>query len=218
MSNMNVTNLPPELLEQLLGHPNAPEILARLGASVLPASRGIIPKEHWPKSVDEWYENYHSVCKKMLAEEGKIEAVLCCLSIDDNGDLVETHLLISHMMKNNTTKQVLADSMVAVLEQVKAFAVLFISETWVASVSDDKEAYQHPEVMANNGSLEFYPGRKEALLLSLETKNSKKSFQYEILRNEQGWPSLAEETMNDPSTPTSGRFIGLLKEAPEQFH
>lgn len=231
------SDAPPEAAEALKGLLDAdPEVLARLGAAFLPAMRQAFNKEHWPANIEEWAQRYVDLGKEMLAEKGEVEAITIFLSMDGD-DLVETHVLSSRYMKNEATKEVLAGGLTAVASQTKAFASLFISEVWMvqeAMPKDMKEgeepdisksrAKQHPSVVANKGSLEFHPERKEFLMVSLETRDGVKMYQHEITRDNDGKPTASDVNWADEMVKGDGkdikykgRFMDLLSDVPKEL-
>ncbi len=91
-----------------------------------------------------------------------------------------------------------------------AVAILVIAEMWAAGAADDPTVGNRAQAwLAEHGTLEHFPGRREAILASLETAAGREEWAAIIERDENDKPSLGPWAKLRVSK-SDGRLVGLL--------
>lgn len=117
---------------------------------------------------------------------------------------------------DQASKDAFSDALRDIIVRCEAVGVVFVSEIWMARA--EKDEIEKVQRFSRQGSLEHYPGRTEALYVSLEhsQRGHATAFHAEITRpnGKDGPPVVAdwrEWEGNGKGSTVSGRFANLLK-------
>lgn len=100
-----------------------------------------------------------------------------------------------NFMRHEWQKSLLVQSIRKVASEVDLYATLFLSESWLmlpeqhAVLVEQRRSGAHPDP----GDI---AGRREIVMLSLETHTAQKLRGYEILRNSAGEPSVGPDVLD----------------------
>ena len=191
-----------------------PELAASLGIGVMPMLQFKLDRESWPDSTEKMMDLILENAKSQLAESGGVHPVFIAYHMAA-GEMYQNVMVTGPYMKNDRTKEVMADTIKSLCQEFDVFATFFVSEAWtvqapeVASETFEDDIMNHPEVR-KTGSLGDHPDRKEVFMINVETSAGAQHHSWDILRDGDT-ATLGEHVTHNL---LEGRFVGFMKASP----
>lgn len=173
-------------------------------------------KKMSPGDIDCIFDVYSEASKKALTETGKVAPFLFLFcNLPNTEHYFELMFPIVEFYENEHTKGLMGDYVGAMARTFNAYALITVAEAWAANFPQiPGETAQQAKARfekhhMDRGSVENIDGRKEVILVVLETRAGGKQKMIDIDRDAEGKPSPGREVTD--FTQAIGRFANMLK-------
>lgn len=167
---------------------------------------------------DEWVESMIEASKQKLLENGTLIPVLLFLFIDDHNRKSMGAMALGQFMRDENGKNALSNIAPKLLQDMNAYAMLFISEAWTKTIDADDDV-EINEVMDKDTAeygknFQFHPDSKEVVMMVYETVKEVTIINIDIDRDQLGLASagnMSKKKLSDTDIEKMrGRMVGWL--------